>query len=245
MPQNARTELDNLLQGQPTRGGVEPLVTTRRQVLPLNDLSWEDFERLCTRLVAKDHDILDCHRYGVSGDFQGGIDLIAYRRGIREGLREPWCYQCKRWKKMTPADLRRIVAKFTYPADHYVVLTTVEATAALRDVVRDRPNVDLWDVEDISRRLKDHADLVEDFFGPHWRDAFCGPWPAPSGKMGVRLPAGRGQLGCSGRSGDRASTYCSGQDSRTCAPDHSGRVGDTSRSIRERNSRRRDKAAGN
>lgn len=124
---------------------------------------------------------MDCHRYGVSGDFQGGIDLIAYRRGVREGLREPWCYQCKRWKKMTPADLRRIVAKFTYPADHYVVMTTVEATAALRNVVRDQPNVDLWDAEDISARLKDHADLVEDFFGPHWRDAFCGPWPATGG----------------------------------------------------------------
>jgi hypothetical protein len=69
--------------------------------------------------------------------------------------------------------------------------------------------------------------------------------PSPSGKMDVRLPAGRGQPGCSGRSKNRASIYCSGQDSRTCDPDHSGHVGDSSRSIRERNSRRRDKAAGN
>ena len=175
MPQDYRSELDELLQSEPARDEVGLPVTPRIQELPLNALSWENFERLCARLIASDHDIVDCHRYGVRGDAQAGIDIMAYRHVFGEGRREFLCYQCKRWQQMTPADLHRIVLKFTYPADRYVIMVSLPATAALRDVVAGLPNVDLWDAEDICNRLKHQPELVEDFFGVHWRDAFCGP----------------------------------------------------------------------
>ena len=172
MPQDRDATLKDLLQGRLTRDGVEPPVATRPQVLPFDQLSWENLERLCTRLVASQNDVVDCHRYGVRGDFQAGIDVLAHRR-TAEGKVERWCYQCKRWQKMTPAALRQVVDSFSFPADQYVVFVSFEASAELRAVVADLPNVDLWDAEDISRELKNHQGLVEDFFGRHWQDAFC------------------------------------------------------------------------
>ncbi len=174
MPREQSADLmKDLLDGGLARDEVKPPVTPRVQVLPFNQLSWENFERLCTRLVASDGGIKDCHRYGVRGDFQAGIDILAHRR-TAEGRLERWCYQCKRWQKMTPGDLRQIVEKFDFNnTDRYVVMVSLEASAGLRDVVADRPEVDLWDAEDISRQLKGRPELVEDFFGAHWRNAFC------------------------------------------------------------------------
>ena len=173
MPQDRFPDLKDLLRGVPARE-VQPPVIPRPQVLPFNQLSWENFERLCTRLVASDGEVEDCHRYGVRGDFQAGIDILAHRRTDGGGI-ERWCYQCKRWKKMTPGELRKIVDKFSFPADQYVVLVSFEAGADLRDVVADLPEVDLWDAEDISGQLKGQPELVEDFFGLAWKDAFCPP----------------------------------------------------------------------
>jgi len=172
MPQEHPSDLEDLLHGPPARDAVQPPVTTRPQVLPFKQLSWENFERLCTRLVASEGKVEDCHRYGVRGNFQAGIDILAHRRTAEGGL-ERWCYQCKRWQKMTAGDLRRIVDKFSFPADQYVVLISLEASADLREVVADLPHVDLWDAEDISGQLKGQPELVEDFFSPAWRAAFC------------------------------------------------------------------------
>ena len=102
MPRDYREELKNLLEPEPVRDQVPLPVRTRVQTLPLHELSWENFERLCARLVASGHDIVDCHRYGVRGDAQGGVDIMAYRERSGGGQREFLCYQCKRWQRMTP-----------------------------------------------------------------------------------------------------------------------------------------------
>ena len=176
MSQDRSAALDHLLHSKPARDDVGLPVTTRIQELPLNALSWENFERLCTRLVATDHEIVECHRYGLSGDTQLGVDIIAYRRADAVSERVCVAYQCKRWQEMSAADLGRIVQDLAYPADRYVVMISLPATTAMRDVVARRPDVDLWSSENISNRLKHHAALVEDFFGSHWREAFCGSW---------------------------------------------------------------------
>jgi hypothetical protein len=172
MPEDQPTDLEDLLHGQPTHDEVQPPVTPRVQALPFNELSWENFERLCTRLIASDGEVKDCHRYGKRGDYQAGIDILAHRRTAEGGL-ERWCYQCKRWQKMTAGDLRQIVDDFSFPADQYVVLVSFEAGADLRKVVTALSEVDLWDAEDISSQLKAQPELVEDFFGPNWRANFC------------------------------------------------------------------------
>ena len=173
MHQEDPAVLEDLLHSAPARDEIQPPVISRPQMLPFDQLSWDNFERLCTRLIASDGDIVDCHRYGVRGDYQAGIDILAHRRTPKGGGLKLWCYQCKRWKEMTSGDLRHIVEKFEFDADQYVVMVSLKASTSLRDVVKDRPDVDLWDAEDLSGRLKDQPELVEDFFSAAWRAAFC------------------------------------------------------------------------
>jgi len=155
-----------------TPSQVQPPVQPRLQRLPLNELSWEQFEALCAALVEANPLTVDCHLYGVRGDDQQGIDVVATQRGADGD--EIWAYQCKRYQAYTPGQLKGAVAKMAYPADYYVLMLSISATAALRGVAKEAPNLFLWDADDISRKLKNYPAIVEDFFGGAWRDAFCG-----------------------------------------------------------------------
>ena len=160
------------LEVTPSPAGIKPPVQTHLQDLPFNELSWEQFEALCAALVQASPLTTDCHLYGVQGDYQQGIDIIATQRGT-EGD-EIWAYQCKRYKEYTPGRLKEAMDKMTYPADYYVLMLSIPATAALRQVAEEKPNVFLWDAKDIARKLKNYPAIVEDFFGAAWREAFCG-----------------------------------------------------------------------
>jgi len=167
-----REDLRWLLTEPPARDIVPPPVSPHLQVLPFNDLSWENFELLCARLVAREADIVDSHRYGKEGEAQHGIDILAERRS---GERvERWAYQCKRYTRYTVSDLHKALDKFAFDADFFVIMLSCRAGKALRDIMAEQPGKYLWDAEDLSRKLKDHPDLVEDFFGKVWRDSFCG-----------------------------------------------------------------------
>src|SRR3954466_8204501 len=71
----------------PPRGPFpSPPVATRPQTLPFHDLAWEDFERLCLRLLQRSTDIahLEVRRtgpvtrlYGSRGQEQAGIDVYS------------------------------------------------------------------------------------------------------------------------------------------------------------------------
>jgi hypothetical protein len=156
----------------PTPAVIKPPVESRLQDLPFNDLSWEQFEAVCVALVEAQPATLDCHLYGVQGDFQQGVDIVATQRGSEEN--ETWAYQCKRYKKYSAGKLREALDKMTYAADYYVLMLSIEAAAALRRISDENPSVFLWDAKDIARKLKNYPVIVEDFFGKAWRDAFCG-----------------------------------------------------------------------
>jgi hypothetical protein len=160
------------LESVPTPANIKPPVKSRLQYLPFNDLSWEQFELVCAALVEAQPATLDCHLYGVQGDFQQGIDIVATQRGTEAN--ETWAYQCKRYKEYKPGKLREALDKMTYPADYKVLMLSIDATAALRQISDENDNVFLWDAKDIARKLKDYPVIVEDFFGKAWRDAFCG-----------------------------------------------------------------------
>lgn len=51
------------------------LTIARPQLLPLNDLTWENFERLCLRYVRGRGGVVRTQLYGVKGQAQHGIDL--------------------------------------------------------------------------------------------------------------------------------------------------------------------------
>lgn len=155
-----------------TPSDIEPPVQPRLQRLPFNELLWEQFEALCAALVEANPQTLDCHLYGVQGDFQKGIDVVATQHGVAGD--EIWAYQCKRYQEYTPGKLREALSKIEYQADYYVLMLSIPAKAALRQIVEEEPNKFLWDAHDIARKLKNYSALVEDFFGPAWREAFCG-----------------------------------------------------------------------
>jgi hypothetical protein len=163
-------QLRRELNVDPTPNAVSPPVQTKHQRLPFNELSWEQFELLCAALVAAQGDVVDCHLYGLRGEDQKGIDIVATH--VRAERRETWVYQCKRYQVYSEVLLRKTLENLDYEADISVILLSIEAGTQLRNVVAERPNTFLWDARDLSRKLKGFPQLVDDFFGPAWRKSF-------------------------------------------------------------------------
>ena len=92
----------------PATSSVSPPVETREQELPFDQLSWEDFERLCLRLARSESDVEYCRLYGAKGQNQGGIDLYARRAGHSRYT----VYQCKRVAAFGPQDIIDAVRAF-------------------------------------------------------------------------------------------------------------------------------------
>src|ERR1700730_15809328 len=82
-------------------------VTTRAQVLPFGELTWENFERLCYCLAGRAERVEYVARYGRSGQAQQGIDLFAR---LANGKYEVW--QAKRYESIVAREVKKIVATF-------------------------------------------------------------------------------------------------------------------------------------
>jgi hypothetical protein len=149
-------------------------VAPRLERLPLEDLGWDAFEAFCRDLISRLPGIRDCHHYGKQGDTQLGIDLFAdFEKGER------WAFQNKRWKQFGPDDADKAVQVTTYPADRYVILLSREATAGVRNAVGKHPKWDIWDVRDISQKVRElpvdaARSLLDHHFGAAVRRAFLG-----------------------------------------------------------------------
>jgi Restriction endonuclease len=72
-------------------GVSSPLAITLKQTLPLGQLQWKDFERLCVRLIRREGSIVQCRLYGTEGQHQKGIDIFA-----RTDSGDVCVYQCKK-----------------------------------------------------------------------------------------------------------------------------------------------------
>jgi hypothetical protein len=152
--------------------------------LPLDKLHWEDFERLCWRLVALEAEVSQVCLYGERGQAQEGIDLYAELRDNSRAV-----YQCRRVKSLSEAGIRGAVDDFLDRKwadraqtfcfctsrslrDTKLADTIAEETARLRDLGITFERLDL---DEISRRCKTQPEIVWDFFGKAWANAFCGP----------------------------------------------------------------------
>lgn len=162
---------------------------TALQALPLGKLTWPDFEKLAYRLAELDGAPPEyVSPYGVSGDEQQGIDI--YSR-LSDGAGYV-VYQCKRYSRLYPHDLKdavdeflkhkwsrpgnRFAGRFVFCTSHSVARRSIAdaiETQADRLRERDPPVVfDAWGQERLSKDLKAHPDLVEDFFGPAFVELF-------------------------------------------------------------------------
>ena len=155
--------------------------------VPLHDpnLPWDRFEAFCEELISRLPGVKETHRYGRRGSRQRGIDIFA---DLDNG--ERWAFQCRQWKKFTKTDATRAIRETTYSADRYILTLSRQATSGVRDACDGHPDWDVWDVGDISRKVREMelhsaARLVEGHFGPAWRKAFLGlpgltPFVAPT-----------------------------------------------------------------
>ena len=58
--------------------GVSSLLAiTLKQTLPISQLQWRDFEKLCVRLIRRQGGIVQCRLYGTEGQRQKGIDIFS------------------------------------------------------------------------------------------------------------------------------------------------------------------------
>jgi energy-coupling factor transporter ATP-binding protein EcfA2 len=168
----------------PPTSQIPPPPSTKKQELPFGELSWRDFERLCLRLADRESEVEDCRQYGVQGDDQEGIDLLARERETGRYR----VYQCKKEKNFGAAKIRKAVAEFLKGSwrtrtNKFYLCTKENLTQIQRaeEVEAQRSNLDghgielvTWDAGRLNTVLKDHSDVVDDFFGRPWAKEFCG-----------------------------------------------------------------------
>ena len=153
-----------------------PPVAPYPESLPLGDpnLPWERFEAFCEELISRLPGVKETHRYGRSGSRQRGIDIFAdFDNGER------WAFQCRQWKKFTKTDATKAIQRTSYKADRFILMLSRQATSGVRDACNGHPRWDVWDVGDISRKVREFdlhsgARLVEAHFGSSWRRGFLG-----------------------------------------------------------------------
>lgn len=183
----------------PPNSEILPPVETNAQDLPFGRLSWEDFQRLCLRLVRFEANVEHCQIYGTPGQKQEGIDLFA-RQKLSEKYR---VYQCKRVEDFGPADIRKAVTEFLggnwvdrtelfvlCTQDSLVPTKKAEEIEAQNQILRAKGiTLIAWGAEELSASLKSRPEVVNDFFGRGWVKRFISEETAAA--LGKRLDAGQ------------------------------------------------------
>ena len=183
----------------PCSSTVQPPVATRTQTLPFDQLTWQDFEKLCHRLVRTGSSVENCQQYGVPGEAQSGIDIFARIKGAATYA----VYQCKNERSFGPAKIKRAVTDFVEgdwrdKSSVFVLCTqdSMQSTTHAQEIETQAQilakygvSFQQWGREELSLQLKAHPDIVDDFFGRPWVVAFCGTEAAQS--LGERLDSGQ------------------------------------------------------
>ena len=183
----------------PPSSAIKPPVETRQQTLPFDQLSWQDFERLCHRLVRLESTVEYCKQYGEPGEGQEGIDIFARLTGTDKYR----VYQCKNEQNFGRAKIRDAVSQFIkgvwrQKSELFVLCTRESLRSTVRaqaveaqadELKRYDVSFQPWDREELCSRLKSQPVIVDDFFGRHWVKAFCGSDAANN--LGERLDSNK------------------------------------------------------
>lgn len=162
----------------------ESPIETRLQDLPVEKLTWENFERLCLRLSSKNAEAESWQCYGRKGQAQAGIDIFVRRK---DGQYDLW--QCKRYQKFTAAKIKDAVDEFLKgkwkdKANSLVLSVTADLNdTEIQDAIEKQAILlkeqheiifHVYGKQRLSEELKPYPDLVDDFFGRNWVESFCG-----------------------------------------------------------------------
>ncbi|GAA0546405.1 hypothetical protein GCM10010172_30090 [Paractinoplanes ferrugineus] len=182
-----------------------PPAKTNLQVLPLDQLTWPDAEKLFLRLLQTVRPVTYAKLFGTPGQGQEGID--GYARlpldltATDAAGRDYITLQSRRVKALTATKIKKAVDDFLkgdwadktrtfYYATSYDLQDT-KLDGALRtqgDRLSARGVTFVpWGVQEVSTLLKDQPSIVDDFFGRSWVEAFCGHEAAQA--LANNLPA--------------------------------------------------------
>jgi hypothetical protein len=152
---------------------VRPLTPS----LPLNMLSYEQFEFFVTELMRRTYRGAKVHQLGGQGDEQKGYDIsVVHPDGERMGI------QCKREKQFGRAKVQQAIEQAKRAVDTSVIALSRPATNATRDELKKNSHWLLWDQLDLSRMTRELDDedalaVVRTHF-PNHVEAFLGLAPA-------------------------------------------------------------------
>ena len=153
-------------------------MTRTRHPLPFDQLSADDFERLCLWLVRREG-FEEVEHLGQVGSEQGR-DLVARRAGKR------FAFQCKRVRQFGPKAAEKEIEKLGSLAaeerpDEIVFVVTRPMSAQARkhagEVWGDENAVHYWTGTELDERVKRHPEIVSEFFGLGSREVFRGLVP--------------------------------------------------------------------
>jgi hypothetical protein len=168
----------------PEGGLPPPPVAPRARALPFKDLEWRDFERLCRRLAECNGNVEHVLAYGTQGQAQYGIDILVR---LTDGAYEVW--QTKRYRQIRAADVRAATSHFfehrwASQARKFVFAVAcdldntgvVEAIEEARDrLIAKSITLEPVGAAELSARLIAAPEIVDDYFGRSWAEAFCPP----------------------------------------------------------------------
>jgi len=187
-----QTDLPATLWSAPEGAWPAPPIDTRPALLPTGELTWENAERLFTRLLETQAHVEHATLYGVSGQKQAGIDVYARTIPTLEASQTPGksyvALQSRRVRKLTATSIAEAVTDFLdgewadrCSAFYYATSMSLRDTkldAAVR-AARERlagKGIEFvpWGAERLAELLRDQPRLVDDFFGRAWATEFCG-----------------------------------------------------------------------
>lgn len=167
----------------PTTGLGRPPTATLILILPLHELTWENFERLCFRIARTRGDVEGwAALYGSRGQKQDGIDIYVRRQHTGKYS----CWQSKR-KKLTANGVVLAISEFEKgdwfsKSDQFCICTSspIQDTKLQDEIEKQRTRLEAKGIdlqvlgqEEISVELKAQSALVRDFFGRDWVPQFC------------------------------------------------------------------------
>lgn len=180
---------------QPPQGLPNDLpARPRENVLPMGILPWDDFEKLIYTLARLEAEVVHCAPYGRPGQPQHGVDIFAR---LRSGKYR--CWQAKNYKRLRPTNVADAVDRFMDGiwldrTERFIlcVRTGLNDTRVQDEVERQAARLQRHGIEfvardatEITQTLRDHPQIICQFFNREWVAALLGQDVADA--LGARL----------------------------------------------------------
>jgi hypothetical protein len=159
------------------------------------------FQELCRDLFDAEPGISSCEIYGVRGQSQDGIDLIAHRRA-RNGIEVG---QCKCYKDFPPREIHKASDEFFAHWDRWsqenvkrfilFVACDLNRTQQQDEIIKQKKyfvdygiEYEAWSAAKIRNKLRPYPSIVETYCDPadYWVQAICGAARPVSPSTGTR-----------------------------------------------------------